>query len=215
MDGLLIDTETISYQVYRDLTGKFGREISMEEYIHDYSGRTGLDNMKRMTRAFQLPVTVEEGIAFADGKEREYLRQGVSLKKGARELLAYLKRHSYQILLASSSSRERAIDILSRNGIGAFFDDMVFGADIPRGKPYPDIFLKACAYAGEPAENCLVLEDSEAGIQAAFSAGIDVICIPDLKMPGKEYRKMAAAQLSSLHEVVQWLERRYCSQSEQ
>ena len=83
---------------------------------------------------------------------------------------------------------------------------MVFGTEVKRGKPHPDIFLKACEYAKEPPENCLVLEDSEAGVQAAYAAGIDVICIPDMKTPGEKFRKMAAAELSSLNDVIGWLE---------
>ena len=74
-----------------------------------------------------------------------------------------------------------------------------------RGKPFPDIFLKACEDANEPGKNCLVLEDSEAGIQAAYSAGIDVICIPDMREPGEEFQKMVTAQLISLKDVIIWL----------
>ena len=51
---------------------------------------------------------------------------------------------------------------------------------------------------------CLVLEDSEAGIQAAHSAGIDVICIPDMREPGEEFKKMVTAQLISLKDVIIW-----------
>ena len=76
-----------------------------------------------------------------------------------------------------------------------------------KGKPYPDIFKKACEYAKEPPENCLVLEDSEAGIQAAYAAGIDVICIPDMKEPGEEFRRMETAELPSLADVISWLEK--------
>ena len=83
---------------------------------------------------------------------------------------------------------------------------MVFGTELKRGKPYPDIFLKAAEYAKEPPEQCLVLEDSEAGVQAAYAAGIDVICIPDLKQPSKEYKEKATAVMDSLDEVIGWLE---------
>ena len=68
------------------------------------------------------------------------------------------------------------------------------------------IFLKAAEYAKEPPEHCLVLEDSEAGVQAAYAAGIDVICIPDLKQPSKEYKEKATAVMDSLDEVIGWLD---------
>lgn len=206
LDGLLINTEIISYKLYRDLTEKYNQHISLEEYIHDYSGKTELDNMQRMIEGYYLPITVEEGLAFVAEKEKEYFEKGVDLKQGAKELLSYLKRKQYKIMLASSSTKERALGVLRQNGIETFFDNMVFGAEMKRGKPYPDIFIKACEYAGELPENCLVLEDSEAGIQAAHAAGIDVICIPDMKEPEEEFHKLTVAQLSSLEDVISWLE---------
>ena len=206
LDGLLIDSEIISYQIYRDLAEQYRCQFSMEEYIHGYSGKTEADNIQSLICAYSLPISPEEGIAFADQKEREYFRQGVALKPGAETLLSYLKRRQYKILLASSSTMERAMEVLGRNGISAFFYDMIFGIEVKRGKPYPDIFIKACECAKEPPKNCLVLEDSEAGIQAAYSAGIDVICIPDMKTPGRQFCRMAAAKLPSLEDVIPWLE---------
>ena len=83
---------------------------------------------------------------------------------------------------------------------------MVFGPEIERGKPFPDIFIKAQEKSGESAMDCLVLEDSDAGIRAACGAGIDVICIPDMKKPDEPFLSAAAAVLPSLLDVPMWLE---------
>ncbi len=207
LDGLLIDSEVISYRLYQDLLNKYGHSFSVEEYAQDYSGKTGVGNMETLIRRYNLPITMEEGLAFAEAREKEYFEKGVDLKPGGGKLLEYLKENSYKVILATSSTRDRALGVLTRNGIRDFFQDMVFGTEVKRGKPNPDIFLKACEKAGEIPENCLVLEDSEAGIQAAHSAKIDVICIPDMKMPGEEFRNMAAKILDSLEDVIPWLER--------
>ncbi len=206
LDGLLIDSEAISYRLFCDLTAQYGQKISLEEYIHHFSGKNETVNMRRMMEVHGLPISMEEGLAFVNQKEKEYFQEGVALKQGAMQLLSYLQKKQYKILLASSSTKERAVKILTQNNIAHFFHHMVFGAEVARGKPYPDIFQKACSAAGEPPERCLVLEDSEAGIQAACSAGIDVICIPDLKSPGEKFRKMTVAQLPSLDAVPAWLE---------
>ena len=205
LDGLLIDSEIISWQLYQELTAKYNASMSLEEYVRNYSGKTGLTNMKLLLENYKLPITLEEGIAFVDEREKEYLKKGVALKAGAKELLSYLKENHYKILLASSSTEERALGILEKNGICEYFDNFVFGVNVKRGKPYPDIFLKACEDANEPKKNCLVLEDSEAGIQAAHAAGIDVICIPDMKEPAEPFQKMTTAQLMSLRDVIIWL----------
>lgn len=206
LDGLLINSEIISFKIYQDLTAKYHQHISMEEYIHDYSGKTEIINIQALIGTKGLPISVEEGLMFVKEKEKEYFQQGVALKPGAEKLLRYLKQNRYKTVLASSSTRERALEVLRQNGIETFFDAMVFGTEVKRGKPHPDIFIKACEYAGKAPSDSLVLEDSEAGIQAAYSAGIDVICIPDMKMPGAEFHKMTAAVMDSLEDVLPWLE---------
>ncbi|MCI8518191.1 MAG: HAD family phosphatase [Hungatella sp.] len=208
LDGLLIDSEIISYRLYQDLLNEHGHPFTVEEYARNYSGKTGVGNMETMIRIYDLPITLEEGLDFAEKREAAYFEKGVDLKPGAESLLQYLKDKSYKIILATSSTRDRALGVLDQNGIRAYFDEMVFGTEVKRGKPNPDIFLKACEKAGEIPENCLVLEDSEAGVQAGHAAGMDVICVPDMKMPGEEFQKMAAEILDSLEQVIPWLEGR-------
>ena len=205
LDGLLIDSEIIMHRIYRELLEKYGHTLAAEEYARSYSGKPGRANMENIVDGYNLPITLEEGLCFVAEKQRDYFAAGVPLKPGAAELLALLKERGYKILLASSSTRDRAEGVLRQNGILHCFDHMAFGPEVGRGKPFPDIFLKACEKAGEPPENCLVLEDSEAGIAAAHSAGIRVICVPDMKPPAEEYRKMAAAVLPSLSEVRELL----------
>ena len=56
LDGLLIDSEIISFQLYEELTGKYGRSMTLEEYATDYSGKTGITNMKLLLEKYQLPM---------------------------------------------------------------------------------------------------------------------------------------------------------------
>lgn len=84
---------------------------------------------------------------------------------------------------------------------------MVFGTDIQRGKPFPDIFLKACEKLNIKPNEALVLEDSEAGIQAAYNAHIPVICIPDLKYPQEKYVKQTIKIYNTLLDVIPFIEK--------
>ena len=206
LDGLLIDSETIAYKIDSELVGKYGHEFPLAEYIAHYSGKTVKDNAGRLVEVYGLPYTPDEALKWIIARDNEYIGQGVPLKKGARELLEFLKSKGIKVLLATSSVRERAVDILSQNGIDGFFDDMLFGDEVKNGKPAPDIYLKAMERTGVPAEECLVLEDSEAGIRSAHSAGVDVICIPDMKAPAEEYRAMAYRVIPSLDRVIGILE---------
>lgn len=202
MDGLLIDSEMIWYQLYQELLAPYGKGFSVEDYARNYSGKVAIENLAAMVRRFDVPLTAETALNQIMKWEKKYLEKGVSLKDGARELLVYLKDHQYKIALATSSARERAMQILTGNQIEGYFEEMVFGPEIKRGKPFPDVFLMAAQKLGEKPENCLVLEDSEAGIQAASAADMPVICIPDMKKPGDVYVQMTTQVCRSLHEVI-------------
>ena len=192
MDGLLIDTEIISYQLYSALLAPYGFTVSLHDYAETYSGKTEEKNVTTLLEHYPLPLSREECFARISAMEKEFLAKGVALKPGAKELLTYLKERGYKIALASSSIADRAYGILDQHGIRGCFDAFVFGPDLPKGR-------------GKPAARALVLEDSEAGIQAAHSARIPVLCVPDLHHPAPAYESMTAAILSSLHEVPGWL----------
>ena len=190
MDGLLIDSEVISHRLYDELLHRYGKSVTVAEYARDYSGKTGVANMTNVIARYNLPITVEEGLTWEVAREKELL-QDVQLKPGAAALLSWLKTEGVAVVLATSSVRERAVEVLTRLGVVQYFDDMVFGTEIERGKPWPDIFLKAAHLCGLKPEQAVVLEDSENGVRAAVAAGIPVICVPDLKMPEDEVRRMA------------------------
>ena len=192
--------------MYADLLQKHNLRFTLDTYARHYSGKNGVTNMQNLIFTYHLPISLEQGLAYVDALEKGYFAEGVPLKPGARELLHFLKRRDIKILLASSSTRERALSVLAQHGIENCFDAMVFGPEIAHGKPAPDIFIKAREKSGEASADCLVLEDSEAGIRAAYAAGIDVICVPDMKRPDGAFLSAAAAVLPSLFDVPLWLE---------
>ena len=206
LDGLLIDSEIISYKMYADLLQKHNLGFTLDTYARHYSGKNGVTNMQNLIFTYHLPISLEQGLAYVDALEKGYFAEGVPLKPGARELLHFLKRRDIKILLASSSTRERALSVLAQHGIENCFDAMVFGPEIAHGKPAPDIFIKAREKSGEASADCLVLEDSEAGIRAAYAAGIDVICVPDMKRPDGAFISVAAAVLPTRLDVPLWLQ---------
>lgn len=136
----------------------------------------------------------------------ESLRQHVPKKKGLDELLQYLKSHNYKTIVATSSGRERVDEILKNAQLTQYFDDSICGDEVTHGKPNPEIFLTACHKLGVQPEEALVLEDSEAGIQAAYDGHIDVICVPDMKYPEEKYVQMITKIVKSLDDVIDYLE---------
>ena len=205
LDGLLIDSEIVSYKIYKEILNQFGHSFSIEEYAQNFSGKTEVKNVTNLIDTYNLPWTVEVGLDNVLKVEDKFINEGIDLKTGVKKLLTYLKDKNLKIAIASSSTRDRALTILRQHNIVEYFDEFVFGNEIEKGKPNPDIFLKACDKISVNPEECLVLEDSESGIQAAYSANIPVIWIPDMKVPNQYYLNMTKAVLSSLEKVIYYL----------
>ena len=206
LDGLLADTEIISLKVYQELLEDFGIPFTEETYSREYSGHREEENVQRFLDTYDLPWNFDQTLEKVYELEARILVKGVNLKKGAKNLLAFLQREGILIALATSSVESRARMILDSNGILALFDHLVFAKDVKRSKPYPDIFLKACRDLNVLPENCLVLEDSEAGIEAAYRAGIPIICIPDLKIPAQSFLNKTEQVFQDLDAVRDYLE---------
>ena len=206
LDGLLADTEIISLKVYQELLKDFGIPFTEETYSREYSGHREEENVQRFLDTYDLPWNFDQTLDKVYELEAQILAKGVNLKKGAKNLLTYLQREGVPIALATSSVESRARMILDSNGILSLFDHLVFAKDVKRSKPYPDIFLKACSDLNVLPENCLVLEDSEAGIEAASRAGIPVICIPDLKIPAQSFLNKTEQVFQDLDAVRDYLE---------
>lgn len=207
MDGLMVDTEVISFQCYKDIIESYHFPFTLDEYIQSYPGRPLHTSIQFIKEHYQLDFQVEEKIQLFKSLEEKYMKKdGVQLKKGLLPLLQYLQDHHIQTIVATSSIRERADQILNSHNIMKYFDDIVCGNEVKNGKPFPDIFLKACEKLDVQTCNALVLEDSEAGIQAAYDAQIPVICIPDMKYPHEKCIQKVEHIYTSLEDVISYLE---------
>ena len=205
-DGLLVDTEIISFKVYQKLLADYGFSFSKEEYAKHYSGKTEAANVARLIDTYHLPWTQQEGFNQVVEIEKRFITEGVELKQGAKQLLAYLKNKGLKAALATSSTKDRAMDILQKHEIHQFFDAFVFSEDVQRSKPDPEVFLKACEKLDIAHDEAIVLEDSENGILAAWQAQIPVICIPDMKKPAQSFLDKTLAAANTLEDVIDYLE---------
>ncbi|MDY6212967.1 MAG: HAD family phosphatase [Schaalia hyovaginalis] len=206
-DGLLVDSETLFHRVYAEILADHGHPFTRNDYSAGYAGRPVPAIARAFVTDFKLPLSSEEVARRIHADEAALRAEGVPLKPGARELLDHLKARGYRIGVASSSQRPRAMSVLEQHGLVDFFAASAFAEDISRGKPDPEVFLLAAARLGIDPSECLVLEDSTMGIEAAVNAGMRVICIPDMQAPDEEHRAMATAVLDGLNDVIGFLEK--------
>jgi HAD superfamily hydrolase (TIGR01509 family) len=129
-------------------------------------------------------------------------RGGVPVKQGLRELLEMLASRRVPMAVATSTERARAERLLSKAQLSHRFAVVVCGDEVRRGKPAPDIFLLAAERLEASPPRCLVLEDSDMGIRAAKSAGMQAFLVPDLKGPGPQTIALADGVFPSLREVA-------------
>lgn len=200
MDGLLLDTEQISKRSFDEMTARYGIENG-EDIFPPLIGL----NQKGHIEVFRkmLPSSVD-AIAFDQEWKARFLDMveiSVPVKRGALQLLKYLKSHDVRVVVATSTAHLKAQDMLTRSGLIDHVEAIVGGDDVKAGKPNPDIYLKAAETAAAKPEDCLALEDSNNGVRAAFRAGVKVIQIPDLAPADEEAASMASAELSCLDDL--------------
>lgn len=130
---------------------------------------------------------------------------GVPVKPGLRELLRWLKAAGIPAVLATSTRREKALAYLQQTDVERYFTAAVFGPEVARPKPAPDIFLAAAAAIHAEPAHCVVLEDSPNGLQAAKAAGCPAIVVPDLTPAPAESEHLWNYRAKDLREVQQIL----------
>lgn len=206
MDGLIFDTERLSFNAWKDVCAEVGYEIDMSFYC-TLIGRNlkgfGKLMIEKFGEDFPLESLYEKKIKY---QMNAIEKDGIPLKKGIHELLDYLKENGYKIAVATSTSRDRAEYLLKLGGVLEKADYVICGDEVVNSKPDPEIFLKAAEKLRVDPKECMVLEDSGAGIEAAYSAGMLGVNIPDMKSPDENMKSKSYKICESLLDVIDILE---------
>ncbi|MFT4214773.1 MAG: HAD family hydrolase [Microbacterium sp.] len=171
-DGVLVDSETIATRVSQRVLSDLGRELSLDEVAEHLAGASD--------EVYAARIAELTGRSLEPGWDDEYsawyyeaFRSDPRAIPGIREALEEL---SLPRCVASNSSHRWIRDVLGLTDLLGHFGDRIFSADdVERGKPAPDLFLWAAQRLGVRAENCVVVEDSVFGVQAARAAGMRVL----------------------------------------
>ena len=205
MDGLMINSERVTFECYQEILK--GMNLTMdEEFYKTLLGKPLKGIYQRFYDVYGNDFPIEDVIKDVHAlMAKRFETEGVPIKTGLKSLLEYLKENNYKTIVATSSNRDRVDTILSQAQITDYFADSICGDEVTKGKPNPEVFLKSCQKLGVNVDEAIVLEDSEAGIQASYDAGIKVICIPDMKYPEKQYAEKTFKILKDLNGVTEYL----------
>ena len=171
-DGTLVDSELIALEVLSDLMGELGAPMSVAACLEAYMGKHNEDILLEIERRTGRSLPPGEG-----GRMRERMlgrmRSELQPVSGAADALARL---GGPRCVASSSDPARIALTLELTGLARFFGPHVFSAtQVAHGKPAPDLFLLAARTMGFSPRDCLVVEDSVAGVSAGVAAGMAVV----------------------------------------
>ncbi|XP_013186141.2 pseudouridine-5'-phosphatase-like [Amyelois transitella] len=203
LDGLLLDSEGMYTETFSTVCSKYEKEFTWE-LKSSILGFQGQECADKIIAALDLPITREEFMAECH-KINEVLFPKVQLMPGAHKLVEHLYKKGVPIAMATSSS-EDSVKMKTQNhkDFLKFFHHITMGTSDPevtKGKPDPAIFL-VCAsrFPDKPKpENCLVFEDAVNGVKAACAANMQVVVIPDPRIPPEDLKE-ATLVLKSLEE---------------
>jgi len=183
MDGVIVDSESRHEKAFLEVVEQIGfggrHGLRFEEYI----GRTDHDLWRDFIAMNQPPHALEDLLAMKNRRVVEIIRQDQPLFAGLPELVEKLSKH-YRLALASGSERPIVDEVLALRGLKRFFSATLAGSEINRGKPDPEIFLRAAALLGVEPAQCWVIEDSKPGVVAGLAAGMRVIAITNTHSAG-------------------------------
>lgn len=200
LDGLLVDTEPLSYRAWAALL-KRDWGVTLGEADHALMvGTHGLATWTilrdRLGLAIDLPTDLPRLSALREAFYLDVLAGDVTPMPGAIELVRACHAAGLRLGIASSSTLPQIEGIVARLGLAPFFDALTSGHEVPASKPDPAIYRLACARLGVEPRECVALEDSGPGVLAARAAGLRCLAVPNAYTTGHDFSRASAIRPS-------------------
>ena len=203
MDGLIFDSERIVQRSW-NISGQQLGLGNVGEHIYHTLGLNRASRKKYYEENIRKDFPFDE---FSALTRKTFFgiveKEGLPMKNGVKEILKFGRENGIRIALATSSSRDYAMQCLKDAGIDTCFDGIVCGDMVSHSKPNPEIYLRACELVGVDPKDAVAFEDAPAGIEAAYRAGMKVVMVPDLVQPTEKVKSMLWGQWETLSEVLE------------
>lgn len=188
MDGVIVDTEPLHRKAYFKMFDDFGIDVD-EAFYATFTGSSTKSVCERLIDRYKLDVSWEDVAAIKRNYFKHYFDTDpdFDLIPGVKNLIIHYFENGIKLVLASSAHMNTINWVFEKFDIGKYFLAKISGADLKESKPHPEIFELAAEMAGEPRENCLVIEDSKNGIKAANAAKIFVAAYASEHSKGQDY----------------------------
>lgn len=201
LDGTLVDSEPLYFRFWIEACNYYGYNMSKEEALNmrsrykdssiEYLNKISngkLDYFKVKAKRIEL-------------MEDYLLSHPLTLKEHALDILNKLHKENKKIYIVTANTVNKANDIIASLNFNDLIDGVISATDVKRGKPFPDVYLKACEIINVKPENIIVFEDSPNGLMSSFSAGCFTVMIEDMSTYNDDMDYVHGA-ISSYKEIL-------------
>ncbi|MBH1960888.1 MAG: HAD family phosphatase [Flavobacteriia bacterium] len=190
MDGVIVDTEPLHRKAYFKMFDDLGIKVPEELYT-TFTGSSTKKVCNTLIENFGLPHSHEELAAIKRSYFKHYFDTDTDFKllPGVKNIIENYYENGLKLILASSAHMNTINWVFEKFELEKYFLGKISGADLQESKPHPEIFITAAEMAGEAKENCMVIEDSTNGIEAAYSAGIFCVAYQSAHSSNQVYDK--------------------------
>ena len=185
MDGLMIDSERLYWEVEREIARKFRKSVK-EETLWKMMGRRPIEGLRIFVEDLQLPITAEEALSSRDVLMREKYKNESEAMPGLFHILNTFEER-LKLAVCTGAQQEFLDIVVDRLGIREKFDILQASDEIRKGKPGPEIYLTCCRKLSLKPSICVVLEDSSNGALAGKRADCYVIAVPSEYSRGQDF----------------------------
>ncbi|WP_282136324.1 HAD family hydrolase [Seonamhaeicola maritimus] len=188
MDGVIIDSEPMHNKAYHDMFEEVGIEVSSELY-ESFTGQSTINICRRLCDHFNIEESPETLVALKRKHYKQFFESSsdLTLIDGVLELIKDYYSNGLTLVLGSSAAMTSINQIFDRFELDQYFIAKLSGGDLKQSKPHPEIFIKAAEATGFKKEECIVIEDSTNGIQAANAAGIYCVGYDSFHSKNQDY----------------------------
>ena len=203
MDGTVLDTETQYLEGWKVGISQYKKEFSMDLF-YNCCGRPTEEIREKYYAHYGNDIDFDKiynmRVEYCHNK---WNNEGICIKSGFEDLISFCKKKNIKTAIATSTHRKVCERMLKIAKISDCFDTLVCGDEIERGKPNPDIFLKAAEKINISFSECIGVEDSITGIEAVKRAGMISVFIPDLIAPNALVEQNADYILNNLSDIIE------------
>ncbi|PLX43080.1 MAG: HAD family phosphatase [Hyphomicrobiales bacterium] len=208
-DGTLVDSEGVHCRHWQSVMAGHGVFLTETTYNRELLGIPNEENAKWLIREFRIDATPESLIREKQIAAQNYLNENAfPLIPDAKQVIGLFRAAGIRTGVVSGAERIGPLSTFDSYGLSASMDVLVTGDDVQNRKPSPEGYLSAMAQLDLRPEECLAVEDSGTGVQAAAAAGLTCCAVPTIHTAHHDF-SAATHKMSSLTEVYEWAREAY------